>query len=89
MSTPSKCSAVFDPKKTPSWSDPAPLLEENPVLASTPQLVRDPCGSEATLAFATKEGPVGVLRFKGDAWKGPYIVEDVPTATFATVVAAP
>lgn len=80
---------VFDPKKTPAWSDPAPLVAaENPKLETTPQLVRDPCGAEATLSLATSAGVI-VLRFADDKIKGPYIVDGIPGVTYATVVTAP
>jgi hypothetical protein len=81
---------LFDPKKTPAWTDPAPLLsaDENVVLSATPQLTRDPCGAEAILALPTDKG-VAVLRFAGDKWKGPYVVDGIPGITYATVVAAP
>lgn len=80
---------AFDPAKTPAWSEPAPLVaEENPVLESAPQLVRDPCGAEAIVSLATSEG-VAILRYAGDAWKGPYLVDGIPGVTYATVVAAP
>jgi hypothetical protein len=58
------------------------------VLSATPQLTRDPCGAEAILALPTDKG-VAVLRFAGDKWKGPYVVDGIPGITYATVVAAP
>lgn len=80
---------VFDPKKTPAWTDPAPLItDDNPVLTATPQVTRDPCGAEAIMALPTSGG-VAVLRWADDKLKGPYIVDGIPGITYATVVGAP
>lgn len=81
---------VFDPKKTPAWTEPAPVLpaETNPALESAPELVRDPCGADAVMALATSAG-VAVLRWSADAFKGPYLVDGIPGVTYATVVATP
>lgn len=79
---------VFDPSKTPAWTDPAPLLEDNPVLTSAPQVTRDPCGAEALIALPTDAG-VAVVRFAANAFKGPYLVDGIPGITYATAIAAP
>lgn len=79
---------LFDPRQTPAWSAPAPLFATaTPVLASTPQLVRDPCGAAASLAFAS-DGGVGIMRLVNDAWTGPFLVTGIPASTYATPVAA-
>jgi hypothetical protein len=81
---------IFDPSKTPAWRAPAELVPgTNPALATTPQIVRDTCGGDAVLAFVDAKGNVGVLRFAGDAWKGPYAVRGLPNVSFASIAAAP
>jgi hypothetical protein len=78
---------IFDPTTTPVWSKPAPVFAENaPALASTPQLVADPCGGAAMLAYATSTG-AGVLRFINDAWSAPVSITGIPETTYATPVA--
>lgn len=78
---------VFDPQKS-TWTAPTPLFADSaPALASTPQLVRDPCGGEAALAFASDSG-VGIMRLVNGTWTLPFSVAGVPAATYATPVAA-
>jgi hypothetical protein len=81
---------VFDPSKTPSFTAPAELVgKDNPVLASTPQVVEDRCGAEAVLAYAETDGAVAILRFANNEWKGPFVVPSTSHLTYAAVGVLP
>jgi hypothetical protein len=82
---------MFDPAKDPKFTRPAPLFGTgtNPVLASTPVVVEDRCGADAVLAYAESDGAVGVLRFTGDTWKGPFVVPGISKMTYAMTAVLP
>jgi hypothetical protein len=81
---------VFDPSKDPKWSTARALvIDGDPALASTPQLVQDTCGAEATLVYVEEGGRVGLLRYADDAWSEPFVIPKLSKLTYATVVAAP
>ncbi len=74
------------------WSDatgfgpPAPLVAgTNPDLASTPSITRGKCGSDATVAYAQKDGNVKILRYSGGAFTGPFDVGGITKATWVGV----
>ena len=57
------------------FSPPAELVPgKNPDLASVPSLTRGACGSDATIAYAQKDGLVKLLRFTGGTMSAPYDV---------------
>jgi hypothetical protein len=81
---------VFDPTKTPSWTDPAELVAgKNPTVASTPSVAKDGCGADAVVAYAEEDGVVAVMRFAKDAWSGPYIAPGLSKLTYASIGAMP
>ncbi len=76
--------AVWD--ATTGFAPPAELIPgKNPELASVPSITRGQCGSDATIAFAQKDGFVKILRYVGGAMTGPYDVPGLTKATFVGV----
>jgi hypothetical protein len=74
--------AVWD--ATTGFAPPAELVPgQNPELASVPSITRGQCGSDATIAYAQKDGLVKILRYSAGAMSGPF---DVPGLTKATYV---
>jgi len=86
---------VFDPSKEPAFTAPKELVlgaaggGGNPALASTPYVSEDRCGADAVLAYAEEGGAVAVMRFAGDAWKGPFLVGGISKMTYALAAVVP
>lgn len=73
---------------TPGTGFAAPLelvAGKNPELASVPSITRGQCGSDATIAYARKDGLVKIIRFTGGVIAGPFDVGGIPKATFVGV----
>lgn len=81
--------SVFDPTKTPQFSDPAALLEKATPLASTPSAAVDRCGAEAVIAYAEVDGAVGVLRYSAGALSKPIAIEGLSKMTYAAAASIP
>jgi hypothetical protein len=76
--------AVWD--AATGFGAPAELLPgKNQELASVPSITRGQCGSDATIAYAQKDGLVKILRFTGGALTGPYDVGGLTKATYVGV----
>ena len=58
---------------------------KNPDLASVPAITRGLCGSDATIAYAQKDGLVKILRFTAGAMAGPFDVGGITKVTFVGV----
>lgn len=58
---------------------------KNPELASAPSITRGACGSDATLAYAQKDGSVKILRYTAGAMTGPFDVGGITNAAFVGV----
>jgi hypothetical protein len=68
------------------FGPPAELVPgKNPELASVPSITRGQCGSDATLAYAQKDGRVKILRYGGGTMTGPFDVGGITKATFVGV----
>ena len=68
------------------FGPPAELVAgKNPVLAGVPSVTRGQCGSDATIAYAEKDGPVKILRLTGAGLLGPFEVGGVTNVTFVGV----
>jgi hypothetical protein len=68
------------------FGPPAELLAgKNQELASVPSITRGQCGSDATIAYAQKDGLVKILRYSGGVMNGPYDVGGLTKATFVGV----
>jgi hypothetical protein len=76
--------AVWDANT--GFAAPAELLPgKNPELASVPSITRGQCGSDATIAYAQKDGFVKILRYSGGVLSGPYDVGGLTKATYVGV----
>lgn len=76
--------AIWD--ATTGFGPPAELLAgKNPELASVPSIARGQCGSDATIAYAQKDGFVKILRYVGGTMAGPYDVGGLSKATYVGV----
>ena len=58
---------------------------KNPELASVPSLTRGQCGSDATIAYAQKDGLVKLLRLVNGTLTGPFDVGGIVGVTFVGV----
>lgn len=68
------------------FAPPAELIPgKNPELASVPSITRGQCGSDATIAYAQKDGAVKILRYAAGAMSGPFDVGGITTATYVGV----
>jgi hypothetical protein len=68
------------------FAAPAELVPgKNPELASVPSLTRGQCGSDATIAYAQKDGLVKILRYTAGTFAGPYDVGGLTKATYVGV----
>ncbi len=77
--------SVYDPKKTPAWTVPAPLLPSNPMIASTPSVALGVCGDDAIVAYAKVGGGVELAHFSGGTFAGPDLVMGTTGATQAAI----
>jgi hypothetical protein len=68
------------------FSAPTELVPgKNPEIASVPSITRGACGSDATIAFAQKDGNVKIVRYTGTTMSPPFDVGGLTKATFVGV----
>ncbi|MEA2752360.1 MAG: hypothetical protein QOI41_6503 [Myxococcales bacterium] len=68
------------------FAAPTPLVAgTNPELASAPSIVRGQCGSDVTIAYATKDGLVKILRYTAGAMSDPFDVGGITKASWVGV----
>ncbi len=77
--------SVYDPKKVPTWTAPAPVLAGKPTIASTPSVYPGVCGDEAIVAYAKLSGGVELAHFAGGTFTGPVAVSGTTGATYVAV----
>jgi hypothetical protein len=65
------------------FATPKPV--DTPELAGVPAATRGRCGSDVTIAYAKKDGPVEIMRFANSAWTGPFPVGGITKATYVGV----
>jgi hypothetical protein len=58
---------------------------KNPEIASVPSITRGTCGSDATIAYAQKDGNVKILRLSGGTMSAPFDVGGLTKATYVGV----
>jgi len=76
--------AVWDANT--GFGPPTELLPgKNQELASVPSITRGQCGSDATIAYAQKDGLVKILRYTAGTLSGPYDVGGLTKATYVGV----
>ena len=68
------------------FSTPAELVAgKNPDIASVPSVIRGQCGSDATIAYAQKDGTVKILKYTGTTMAGPFDVGGITKASWVGV----
>jgi len=72
-----------------TWTAPAPVVSNDPAIASVPSIAPGVCGADALVAFAESGGGVAIAPFSGGAFGAPQPVAGTSGAKFVAIGTLP
>jgi len=81
--------SIYDPKKMPAWTAPAPIAMTNPMVDSLPSVASGVCGSDAVIAYVESGAGVKVASFSAGNWGAPESVAMSGAAKYVAIATRP